>query len=46
MERKDKIITQEEYAEIQAEITMMEMESALTGKDHSKRISELKAKLE
>ena len=46
MERTDKIITQEEYAEIQAEITMLKMESAFTGKDHSKRIAELKAKLD
>lgn len=45
MERKDKILTQEKYAEIQAEITMLEMEANLTGKDNSQKIEELKAKI-
>ena len=45
MERTDKIITQEEYAEIRAEITRLEMEAALTGKDNSLKIEELKAKI-
>lgn len=45
MERTDKIITQEEYAEIQAEITMLEMEATLTGKDNSRKIEELKSKI-
>lgn len=46
MERTDKIMTQEEYNDIQAEITLLEMESEMTGKDHSERIAELKAKIE
>ena len=46
MERTDKILTQEEYAEIQAEITKLEMEQELTGKDNSKKIAELKQKME
>lgn len=45
MERIDKILTQEEYAEIQAEITRLEMEQALTGKDNSAEIKELTAKI-
>ena len=45
MERTDKIITQEEYAEIQAEITALEMEQALTGKDNSEKIKQLKDKI-
>lgn len=45
MERTDKIMTQEEYSEIQAEITRLEMEQALTGKDNSKKIKELNDKL-
>lgn len=45
MERTDKIITQEEYDEIQAEITRLEMEQSLMGIDHSEKIKELKEKL-
>lgn len=45
MERTDKIVTQEDYAEIQAEITRLEMMQGLTGEDHSAKIAELKAKL-
>lgn len=46
MERKDgKIVTQEEYAEIQAEITKLEMEQTLLGKDNKKKIEELKEKI-
>lgn len=47
MERMDnKIITQEEYAEIRAEITRLEMEQSLTGKDNSHKIKELKEKID
>lgn len=46
MERLDKIMTQEEYAEIRAEITFLEMEQSLTGKDNSEKIKELKARIE
>lgn len=46
MERTDKIMTQEEYNDIQAEITLLEMEASLTGKNHDERIAELKAKIE
>lgn len=42
MERVDRILAQEEYAEIQAEIIRLEMEQALMGKDNSKSIEELK----
>ena len=42
MERKDKILTQEEYSQIRAEITQLEMEQALKGVNHSERIKELK----
>lgn len=45
MERTDKILTQEEYAEIQAEIIRLRMEADLTGKDNSQKIEELKAKI-
>ena len=45
MERIDKIMTQEEYAEIRAEITRLEMIQSLTGEEHSKQIAELKAKI-
>lgn len=46
MERTSgKIITQEEYAEIQAEITRLEMEQFLTGKDNSEQIEKLQAKI-
>lgn len=46
MERNDnKTITQEEYTEIQAEITRLEMEQSLTGKDNSSEIEKLKGKL-
>lgn len=45
MYRKDKILTQEEYAEITAEITRLEMMQNLTGKDYSAKIAELKAKI-
>lgn len=45
MEKENKIITQEEYAEIQAEITKLEMEQGLTGKDNSKAIKKLQEKL-
>ena len=45
MERTDKILTQEEYAEIQAEITKLEMEQELMGKDNRKKIDELKKKI-
>ena len=43
MQRKDKTLTQEEYAEIQAEITRLEMEQALTAADNSEKIKQLKA---
>lgn len=46
MERTDKILTQEEYAEIQAEITRLEMEQALSNVDNSEKIKQLKAKIE
>lgn len=46
MERVNKIITQEEYAKIRAEITKLEMEQALTGVDNSEKIKELKAKIQ
>ena len=45
MERIDKILTQEEYAEITAEITRLEMTQSLTGEDYSEKIAELKAKI-
>lgn len=46
MERNDnKTITQEEYTEIQAEITRLEMEQSLTGKDNSSEIEKLKKKI-
>lgn len=46
MERTDgKTITQEEYQEIQAEITRLEMMQNLTGEDNSEKIKELKDKL-
>ena len=45
MERTDKILTQEEYAEIQAEITRLEMEQALSNVDNSEKIKQLKAKI-
>lgn len=45
MEKMDKILTQEEYAEIQAEITRLEMEQALTDADNSEKIKQLKAKI-
>lgn len=46
MERNDnKIVTQEEYTEIQAEITRLEMEQSLTGKDNSEKIKKLTEKL-
>jgi hypothetical protein len=45
MERIDKIVTQEEYDEIQAEITRLEMEQALLGVDNSAKIKELTAKI-
>ena len=45
MERTDRIITQEEYAEIQAEITRLELEQALTGKDNSEKLKELNDRL-
>lgn len=45
MERKDKIITQEEFATVQAEITRLEMEQNLTNKDNSLKIKELKNKI-
>ena len=43
MERTDKILTQEEYQKIKAEITALEFEQMLTGKNHSKKIKKLKA---
>lgn len=46
MEKMNKILTQEEYAEIQAEITRLEMEQALTDVDNSEKIKQLKAKIE
>lgn len=47
MERTDgKTITQEEYAEIQAEITRLEMLQNLTGEDNSQKIKELREKIE
>lgn len=45
MERKDKILTQEEYMQIRAEITKLEMEQKLTTKDNSRKIEKLKEKL-
>ena len=45
MQRKDKIITQEEYSEIRAKITKLEMEQALTGKDNFQKIKELTDKI-
>lgn len=46
MERTDgKTITQEEYNEIQAEITRLEMLQSLTGEDNSEKIKELKDKI-
>lgn len=45
MERTDKILTQEEYAEIQAEITKLEMEQEIAGKDNREKIDELKKKM-
>ena len=45
MERTDRIITQEEYTEIRAEITRLELEQALTGKDNSEKLKELNARL-
>jgi hypothetical protein len=45
MEHKTKIITQEEYAEIRAEITKLEMEQKLLGVDNSEKIKELTEKI-
>ena len=45
MERIDRILTQEEYSEIRAEITRLEMEEAVLGKDNSQKIKELEAKI-
>lgn len=46
MERKNKIITQEQYAEIRAKIMRLELQQTLTGKDNSEKIKELKALIE
>lgn len=46
MEKMNKILTQEEFTEIQAEITRLEMEQALTDADNSEKIKQLKAKIE
>ena len=45
MERKDKILTQEEYAEIQAEIIRIRMEASMSGAVNSEKIKELEAKI-
>lgn len=46
MEKKGKILTQEEYLKIRSEITRLEFEQNLTGKDNSTRIKKLKALIE
>lgn len=43
MERIDKILTQEEYLKIKAQITNLEFDQMLTGKNHKKKIRKLKA---
>ena len=45
MEHIDKILTQEEYAEIKSEIIRLEMGASLECKDNSKKIKELEAKI-
>lgn len=42
MERTDKILTQEEYLKIKAEITELEFDQMLNGKNHKKKIRKLK----
>lgn len=46
MEKKGKILTQEEYMKIKAEISRLTFEQTLTGKDNSARIKKLKARIE
>lgn len=45
MERTDKILTQEEYLKIKAKITELEFDQMFSGKNHSKKIQKLKAKI-
>ena len=46
MERADSLMTQEEYDDIQAEITYMEMQKELGEKINENRLKELKTKIE
>lgn len=45
MECKDRIVTQEEYAEIQAQITWLRLKQSLTGQDNSEKIKELEERI-